>query len=96
LNQLRDEARIIANTLGLEKAFGDLNRTVGLLLNTHKQGGLRTRNGQLVAQGTPVFPTLLKAPISQLKKRKGLFFAMLFFHHVQRIRMTFLACLIKQ
>jgi hypothetical protein len=38
----------------MEKAFDDLNRTIGLLLNTHKQGQFRTRQGQLVAQGTPV------------------------------------------
>ena len=54
LNQVRDAARAIAPALGMEKAFDDLNGTIGLLLNTHKKGQLRTRQGQLVAQGTPV------------------------------------------
>ena len=54
LNQLRDAARAIAPALGMEKAFDELNRTVGLLLKSHQQGQLRTRRGQLFAQGTPV------------------------------------------
>ena len=53
LNQVRDAARALAPVLGMEKAFDDLNGTIGLLLNTHKKGRLRTRQGQLVAQGTP-------------------------------------------
>ncbi len=54
LNQVRDAARAIAPALGLETACHELNRTIGLLLNTHLKGQLRTRQGQLVAQGTPV------------------------------------------
>ena len=54
LNQVRDAARLLAPTLGMEKAFGEINNTVGLLLKTHNQGQLRTRLGLLVAQGTPV------------------------------------------
>lgn len=54
LNRVRDGARAIASAIGLEKAFNEINSTIGLLLNTHKQGRLRTRQGQLVAQGTPV------------------------------------------
>jgi len=54
LNQLRDAARALAPALGTEKAFDELNSTVGLLLKTHKKGQLRTRHGKLVAQGTPV------------------------------------------
>ncbi len=54
LNQVRDAARALAPALGTEKAFDELNRTVGLLLKTHQKGQLRTRRGQLVAQGTPV------------------------------------------
>jgi hypothetical protein len=54
LNRVRDDARAIAPALGMEKAFDDLNETIGLLLKTHKRGQLRTRQGQLVAQGTPV------------------------------------------
>lgn len=54
LNRVRDDARAVAPALGLEKAFDDLNGTIGLLLNTHHKGQLRTRHGQLVARGTPV------------------------------------------
>ena len=54
LNQVRDAARAIAPALGAEKAFDELNQTVGLLLNTHQKGQLRTKPGQLVARGTPV------------------------------------------
>lgn len=53
LNQVRDAARALAPALGMEKAFDDLNGTIGLLLNTQKRGRLRTRQGKLVAQGTP-------------------------------------------
>jgi len=53
LSQVRDAARALAPVLGMEKAFDDLNGTIGLLLNTHKKGRLRTRQGKLVAQGTP-------------------------------------------
>ncbi len=54
LNLVRDAARALAPALGAEKAFDELNATVGLLLNTHQKGQLRTKGGQLVAQGTPV------------------------------------------
>lgn len=54
LNRVRDDARAIAPALGLEKAFDQLDGTIGLLLNTHKKGQLRTRQGQLLARGTPV------------------------------------------
>ena len=54
LNRVRDDARAIAPALGMQKAFDELNGTIGLLLNTHQKGQLRTRQGRLVAQGTPV------------------------------------------
>lgn len=54
LNAVRDAARAIAPALGADKAFDALNEMVGLLLRTHQRGQLRTRAGQLVAQGTPV------------------------------------------
>lgn len=54
LNAVRDAARSIAPALGAGRAFEALNETVGLLLRTHQRGQLRTRNGLLVAKGTPV------------------------------------------
>jgi Fic/DOC family len=54
LNQVRDAARALAPAMAMDKAFDELNRTVGLLLKTRQQGQLRTKLGQLVAQGTPV------------------------------------------
>ena len=54
LNQVRDAARALAPTLAMDKAFDELNRTVGLLLKTRQKGQLQTRLGQLVAQGTPI------------------------------------------
>jgi Fic/DOC family len=54
LNQVRDAARALAPSLAMEKAFDEFNRTVGLLLKTRQKGQLRTKLGQLVAQGIPV------------------------------------------
>jgi len=54
LNQVREAARPLATVLEARAAFDSLNEVIGLLLNTHKRGALRTRAGQLLAQGTPV------------------------------------------
>lgn len=54
LNQVRDAARPLATALGAQGAFEKLNEVIGLLLNTHQRGELRTRAGQLVSRGTPV------------------------------------------
>ncbi len=53
LNRLRDDARALAPVLGKEAEFAVLDRMVAALLGTHAKGELRTKAGQLVAQGTP-------------------------------------------
>ena len=54
LNRIRDAARDLAKPLGLEKEFTKLDGLVGALLATHADGKLKTREGKLVAKGTPV------------------------------------------
>jgi hypothetical protein len=54
LNRVRDDARRLAPALDAGKAFAELDGLVGALLKTHSKGELRTRLGQLVANGTPV------------------------------------------
>jgi hypothetical protein len=54
LNQVRDAARTLAPAMDAHAAFDTLDNIIGLLFNTHQRGALRTRAGQLVAQGTPV------------------------------------------
>jgi len=54
LNRLRDDARLLAPALGKETEFDALDRMVAALLGTRTKGELRTKAGQLVAQGTPV------------------------------------------
>ena len=54
LNRIRDDARAISSPLGLEKEFGKLDAIVGALLATHAAGRLKTKEGKLVAKGTPV------------------------------------------
>ena len=53
LNRLRDDARALAPALGKEGTFAILDRMIAALLGTHSKGELRTKAGQLVAQGTP-------------------------------------------
>jgi Fic/DOC family protein len=54
LNRIRDAARDLAKPLGLEKVFKKLDAIIGALLATHADGNLKTRDGKLVAKGTPV------------------------------------------
>ncbi len=54
LNFIRDKARDLASALGLEKEFGKLDALIGALLASHSDASLRTREGKLVAKGTPV------------------------------------------
>ena len=54
LNQIRDAARALAPALQAQDAFDTLNTIIGMLLGTYSRGELRTRAGQLLAQGTPV------------------------------------------
>ena len=54
LNRIRDAARDLAKPLDLEKEFTRLDGIIGALLTTHADGKLKTREGKLVAKGTPV------------------------------------------
>lgn len=54
LNQIRDAARVLAKPLHLGKEFQKLEGVIGALLATHAQGKLKTKEGRLIAKGTPV------------------------------------------
>jgi len=54
LNRIRDSARELAQPLGLKNEFKKLDGLIGALLATHDVGALKTREGKLVAKGTPV------------------------------------------
>ena len=54
LNDIRDQAAEIGQLLGMEKEVIKIRTLVGSLLGTHAQGTLKTKDGRLVAQGTPV------------------------------------------
>lgn len=54
LNVIRDHAAALAEHLDAQKALETLRAMIGALLGTHKRGELRTRDGLLMAQGTPV------------------------------------------
>lgn len=53
LNRIRDAALALAEPLGLKDEFKKLDALIGALLATHDAGALRTREGKLVAKGTP-------------------------------------------
>ncbi len=53
LGRIRDQARALADSMGMRKEFKQLDAMAGALLGTHAKGELRTRMGQLVADGTP-------------------------------------------
>lgn len=54
LNQLRDEARVLAPELGFDKEFATLNKLVAAILQTHPvEGILQTRAGLAQAIGEP-------------------------------------------
>lgn len=52
LNEIRDQAAPLAGTLGAQKKLETLRSIIGALLGTRARGELRTRDGQLMAQGT--------------------------------------------
>lgn len=54
LNEVRDQAAAIAGAMGLLKEEQALRALIGALLGTHAKGELRTRDGRLVALGSPV------------------------------------------
>lgn len=56
LNDIRDQAAELGQLLGMEKEVKKIRELVGSLLGTHAQGALKTKDGRLVAKGTPVDP----------------------------------------
>lgn len=54
LNQIRDQASELSQLLGMSKEEKKLRELIASLLGTHARGTLKTRNGILVAKGTPV------------------------------------------
>lgn len=54
LNEIRDQAVALADPLGLTDDESTLRTIIGALLGTHKRGELKTLDGQMMAQGTPV------------------------------------------
>jgi len=56
LNHVRDAARDLAKPLRLERELAKLDSLIGALLATHADGKLKTREGKLVAKGTPIDP----------------------------------------
>lgn len=54
LNQIRDEAAALAESLGRHDEVSDLRSIIGALLGTRELGELRTKDGQLLVKGTPV------------------------------------------
>src|SRR5665647_2271730 len=54
LNDVRDRAAEIAFALEAEQELATLARLIGALLGTRSRNELKTRDGQLVANGTPV------------------------------------------
>ena len=54
LNDIRDEAAGLAPLMGLLDNEEVLRSLIGALLGTYTKGHLKTRDGQMMAQGTPV------------------------------------------
>ena len=54
LNKIRDTARELAKSMALQHEFKKLDKLIGALLTTHTAGVLKTKEGKLVAKGTPV------------------------------------------
>jgi len=54
LNQVRDQASELSPLLGMSKEEEKLRALIASLLGTHAHGTLKTRDGILVAKGTPV------------------------------------------
>lgn len=53
LNELRDEARAIKDSLGAQKQFDELNGIIGALLNSRDAGLLKTEQGKALSAGEP-------------------------------------------
>jgi Fic/DOC family len=70
LNQLRDNARSIAATLGMQPEYQELSRIIGAILGT-KPAGLSSRSARSRSSGEPYDPhrlTLFSSLFSELKQ----------------------------
>lgn len=56
LNRIRDDARALVEPLGFKDQFKKLDELIGALLATRADKVLKTKEGKLVAKGTPVDP----------------------------------------
>jgi len=56
LNRLRDRARAIASPLGMERAFRELDKTVGAILRTRPADSLSSDQARARSRGTPYDP----------------------------------------
>ncbi len=54
LNRIRDDARALVDPMGFKEQFRKLDKLIGALLATHADDTLKTKEGKLVAKGTPV------------------------------------------
>ncbi len=54
LNDVRDQAATLAISLGMQDNESTLRTLIGALLGTHQRGQLRTLDGKMMAQGTPI------------------------------------------
>ncbi|MET0265539.1 MAG: Fic family protein [Duganella sp.] len=54
LNRLRDDCAALAESLGRPGEVALLRTIIGALLGTHERGELKTKDGQMLARGTPV------------------------------------------
>ncbi len=54
LNRIRDDARALVEPSAFKEQFTKLDKLIGALLATQDDGTLKTREGKLVAKGTPV------------------------------------------
>ena len=54
LNKIRDTARELARSMALQNEHKKLDKLIGALLTTQAAGILKTKEGKLVAKGTPV------------------------------------------
>lgn len=60
LNRIRDAARDLSKPLDMQNEFKKLDGLIGALLTTHADGKLKTKEGRLVAKGTPIDPSRME------------------------------------
>lgn len=54
LNRMRDDARALVEPLAFKEQFRKLDKLIAALLASHADGVLKTKEGKLIAKGTPV------------------------------------------